>query len=250
VLLNLLLNAVQAMDERTLQHNEIRVVARRGAGARVIVEVADNGAGIPAEQLRRIFDPFFTTKSFGTGLGLSICHSIVTSLGGRISVESHVGEGSTFRVELPTRPHVVDSVPPPSSETAARMAATRARVLVIDDEVAIANTLRELLEPENEVTAVTSGADAIDRVRGGSQYDVVLCDLMMPQMSGMEVYDRLRATAPGLEERVVFMTGGAFTSRAAEFLARVPNRRVEKPFSISVVEQVVRSVAKKERDGG
>jgi PAS domain S-box-containing protein len=243
VLLNLLLNAVQAMDESQLHRNEIRVTVRRGSAVRAIIEVADNGAGIAPEQLRRIFDPFFTTKSFGTGLGLSICHNIITSFGGRISVESRVGEGSTFRIELPTRSQVVESTPPASHDPQATMPPQRARVLVVDDEIAIGNTLRELLEPEHEVTAVTSGADALERVRRGEEYDVVLCDLMMPQMTGMEVYDRLREVAPGVEARVVFMTGGAFTTRASDFLARIPNRRVEKPFSITAVEQVVRSVA-------
>jgi PAS domain S-box-containing protein len=249
VLLNLLLNAVQAMDETTTEKNEIRVTVRAGAPGRAVIEVSDNGPGIPPETARRIFDPFFTTKAVGTGLGLSICHSIVTSFGGRISVQSRVGEGSTFRIELPTRPHVADSTrpPPPEQDADGALPARRARVLVVDDEVTIANTLRELLQVDHDVVAVTSAIDALDRMRAGARFDVVLCDLMMPQMSGIDLYERLRDLAPGLEGRLVFMTGGAFTSRAADFLARVPNRRIEKPFALTTIEELVRVMA---RSGG
>lgn len=245
VLLNLLLNAAQAMDESTMDRNEIGIVVRKGAPSRAIIEVTDNGAGISPQALRHIFDPFFTTKSNGTGLGLSICHTIVTSFGGTISVSSRVGEGTTFRIELPTRSQVADSTRPPASGVTADAPFTkRLRILVVDDEAAIASTLRELLAAEHDVKAVTSGAEALEAVRA-STFDVILCDLMMPQMSGMDLYDRLREASPGLERRVVFMTGGAFTARATEFLARVPNRRVEKPFALSAIEQAVRAVARR-----
>ncbi len=247
VLLNLLLNAMQAMDETAIARNEIRVSVRAWPPGRVVIEIADNGGGMPAETARQIFDPFFTTKPVGTGLGLSICHSIVTSFGGRISVQSRLGEGSTFRVELPTRRNVADSAPPPPPSTAGdedSAVSRRARILVIDDEVAIANTLRELLQVDHDVTALTSAAAALERIQGGETFDVVFCDLMMPHMSGIDLYERLREDRSGLERRVVFMTGGAFTSRAADFLARVPNRRIEKPFALTTIEQIVRTIVR------
>jgi two-component system cell cycle sensor histidine kinase/response regulator CckA len=242
VLLNLLLNAAQAMPERGAETNEIRVSVRAGAGERAIVAVSDNGVGIPPETVRRIFDPFFTTKpvGVGTGLGLSICHSIVASLGGEITVQSTVGEGTTFRMELPSRRF--DSEPrsgqePTSAEVLSRK---RGKVLVVDDELAIANTMRDLLQTEHDVTAVASGSAALAVIEAGTEFDIVFCDLMMPHVSGMDLYEALRAKNPGFEEKVVFMTGGAFTAHAAEFLARVPNRRVEKPFALSTIEQLVR----------
>jgi PAS domain S-box-containing protein len=245
VLLNLLLNASQAMPETTAEKNEIRVTVRtRGSDRdKVVVEVADNGVGIPPETVRRIFDPFFTTKplGIGTGLGLSICHTIVSSLGGEISVHSQMGEGSTFRILLPTRPQLVDSEHPSeqpvSSETT--RSTRRARVLVVDDETTIANTLRELLHVDHDVIAVTSGQEAIAVLDSGKEFDVVFCDLMMPHVNGMDVYEHLERRRPGYEKRVVFMTGGAFTARAAEFLSRVRNRRIEKPFSLNAVEEIV-----------
>ncbi len=235
------------MPETSIYRNAIRVAVRARDPEHVVVEVADNGAGIPPEVQRRIFDPFFTTKplGIGTGLGLSICHTIVTSLGGRISVESDPGHGALFRIVLPARGVVTErgipTVEPPSAE---RKSLVRARVLVVDDELSLANTLRDLLQPEHDVTAVVSGRNALEILGITSEFDVIICDLMMPSMSGMDFFEELRRTRPGLEQRLIFMTGGAFTPRAAEFLASVPNRRIEKPFSLSAIEKVVRDVAR------
>ena len=167
----------------------------------------------------------------GTGLGLSICHGIVTSLGGQISAYSEPGAGTTFRVVLPTTTPRTTPIPVRRA-TPRRRERRRARVLVVDDEPPIANTLRELLAPEHEVVAATSGREALDAAHRSADFDVVFCDLIMPGMSGIDLYQRLREARPGLEQRIVFMTGGAFTTRAAEFLASVDNRRVEKPFSL------------------
>jgi CheY-like chemotaxis protein len=201
--------------------------------------VSDNGEGIPAEVLPRIFDPFFTTKppGVGTGLGLSICHGIVSALGGQITVHSLPGEGTTFRVVLPAARDEE-----PSSEPTSSTKGPRARVLVIDDELQIANTLRDLLSADHEVLATTTAAEGLAAIHSGGDFDVVFCDLMMPGMSGIELFEQLRDEGQGLEKRIVFMTGGAFTSPIAEFLASVPNRRVEKPFSLGLVERIVREM--------
>ncbi|HEX8789327.1 MAG TPA: PAS domain S-box protein [Polyangiaceae bacterium] len=244
VVVNLLLNAAQAMPEARSEENEIRVEVRPDADGHAVLEVHDNGAGIAPEVLPRIFDPFFTTKpvGLGTGLGLSICHGIVTSLGGQIGAHSDPGRGTTFRVVLPTSETVAGDAPstaspPPSSQTG-----KRARVLVIDDELPIANTLRELLAPEHHVVAAVSAREGLAKI-DSEEFDVVFCDLMMPGMSGMDLYHRVRTERPGLAERIVFMTGGAFTARAAEFLASVDNLRVEKPFSLGLIETIVRDMA-------
>ena len=122
------------------------------------------------------------------------------------------------------------------------MNATPLRVLVVDDEPPIANTLRELLAPEHEVIAATTAREAFEAM-ARSDFDVVFCDLIMPGAGGIDLYEQLRREHPGLERRIVFMTGGAFTERTAEFLASVENRRVEKPFSLGLVEQIVREMA-------
>ncbi len=247
VVLNLLLNAAQAMPEMRFVTNEIRVCVRANDDGRAVLEVADNGEGIPPEVIPRIFDPFFTTKppGVGTGLGLSICHGIVSSLGGRITVHSEPGEGTTFHVVLPTTDAqrvaggAARSEPP---EPNSGLPPVRSRVLVVDDEVTIANALRDLLGAEHDVVATTSAREALAVLDAQDEFDVLFCDLMMPGMSGIELYEKLRDDRPGLERRIVFMTGGAFTTRAAEFLARVDNRRIEKPFSLKLVEGIVREM--------
>jgi PAS domain S-box-containing protein len=251
VVINLLLNASQAMSETQAESNEIRVSVRPDGEERTVLEVFDNGEGIPLDVLPRIFDPFFTTKpvGVGTGLGLSICHGIVTSLGGHIGAYSEPGVGTTFRVVLPTTDVVIGEEPRTGSDAPSSRVTRSARVLVVDDEPPIANTLRELLAPEHEVIAATTAREAFEAIEG-SDFDVVFCDLIMPGAGGIDLYERLRAVHPGLERRLVFMTGGAFTERTAEFLASVENRRVEKPFSLGLVEQIVREMAGARRTRG
>jgi two-component system cell cycle sensor histidine kinase/response regulator CckA len=242
VFINLLVNAAQAIPEGRADHNEVRIVTRMGPSGRVVVEVRDTGRGIPAGALGRIFEPFFTTKDIGqgTGLGLSICYGIVEGLGGEISAESVVGEGSTFRVALPSAP--LEPVAQRRAEPVATAgpAAKKGRVLVIDDDPTIGKALRRALQTENEVTVLTQGREAIDLVLGGERFDVILCDLMMPQMTGMDVHAELSRAAPELVDRIVFMTGGAFTPSAQRFLDTVPNQRFEKPFVTQSLRAMVR----------
>jgi signal transduction histidine kinase len=245
VFLNLLLNAVQALPEGRVGQNEIRVVVRHGSSDRVVVEVHDNGVGIAPQVRGRIFEPFFTTKpvGIGTGLGLAICHGIVTALGGTLTVDSEVGAGSTFRVELPAARHSIGlavasgmaSAPPP------RTAAARGRILVVDDEPIVCFSLERLLASEGEVVALTSAREALDRIRGGERFDVILCDLLMPEMDAPSLHAELASLAPEQAERMIFVTGGAFTMRARDFLDRVPNERLAKPFDVDALISLVRT---------
>ncbi|HWZ90116.1 MAG TPA: PAS domain S-box protein, partial [Polyangiaceae bacterium] len=184
VLLNLLLNAVQSLAPDA-HGQEIRARLRTNAG-QVAIIIEDTGSGIPEELLGKIFDPFFTTKpvGVGTGLGLPICRSIVRGLGGEITVRSTPGKGSQFTVTLPasseelpekiSRPREA-SVPPPR----------RGRILVVDDEISVARTLKALLENEHDLSLAGSGAAALAAIEAasGTGFDVILCDLMMPGMS-------------------------------------------------------------------
>ncbi|HEY4015660.1 MAG TPA: ATP-binding protein [Polyangiaceae bacterium] len=249
VLINLLMNAAQAMPEARAERNEIRVYVRPDAEGRAVLEVSDNGEGVPPDVLSRIFDPFFTTKpvGVGTGLGLSICHGIVSSLGGHIAVYSEPGRGATFRVVLPTSDAADDDAPPSPVPPAVVAATGRLRILVIDDEQPIANTMRDLLGMSHDVVVATSAWEALARVRAGAEFDVVFCDLMMPGLSGVDLYERFRSLRKGFEQKIVFMTGGAFTPRASEFLEAVDNRRIEKPFTFDIVERLARQVAAENR---
>ena len=248
VVVNLLLNAAQSMPEGRAEKNEIAVHVREDGEHRAILEIVDNGTGIPADVLPRIFDPFFTTKpvGVGTGLGLSICHGIVTSLGGQIAAYGDA-TGTTFRVVLPTSETLAADSTPPANEQPSSRDSIRARILVVDDEPQIANALRELLAPEHTVVAAASAREALEAIEG-EDFDVVFCDLMMPGADGVDLFERVRARRPGFERRIVFMTGGAFTTRAAEFLASVDNRRLEKPFSLGLVERIVRDMALSARE--
>ncbi len=227
VLLNLLVNAAQALPEGRAEQHEIRVTTRTDAEGDAVVEVADTGCGMSKETVTRIFDPFFTTKpvGIGTGLGLSICHGIVSDLGGRIQVESEVGRGTVFRVLLPAGQE---------SRTVLKAAKTyvpgaRRSVLVVDDEVMLGRVLQRTLSPHHDVTVLTSGIAALESIERGDRFDAILMDVMMPNVTGMETYERIQREAPEQARRIIFLTGGAFTPRAREFLDHVPNRCLEKP---------------------
>jgi two-component system cell cycle sensor histidine kinase/response regulator CckA len=246
VFLNLLLNAVQALPEEHAESNEIKLLLRAPSPDRVCVEVSDNGIGIPPQVRGRIFEPFFTTKpvGIGTGLGLTICHGIVTSLGGALTFESEVGKGTTFRVELPVAGRTIgaNAVARISSEapTPPKPVAT-GRILVVDDEPIVCFSLERLLSTEGEVVALTSARQALALIRSGEEFDIILCDLMMPEMDAPVLYEELLRIAPSQAERMVFVTGGAFTVRAREFLESVPNPRLVKPFDIEALVELVRS---------
>jgi PAS domain S-box-containing protein len=241
VMVNLLVNAAQAIPEGNVELNEIRVLTRTHAEG-LAIEVRDTGSGIPAENLERLFEPFFTTKpvGVGTGLGLPICQDIITSFGGRMEVESEVGKGSTFRVILRAATVVRPSEAP--KEAVVPAASRRGRILVVDDEPMIGMAIRRTLQREHEVIALTSAREAQARLTSGERFDVILCDLMMPEMSGMELHQAVASHSPGLAGRMVFLTGGAFTANARDFLDQVPNHRVEKPFSTQELRGLVQSL--------
>lgn len=246
VFLNLLVNAAHAFEQSQAQR-EVQLRLFQVDAERVGVEVEDNGVGIPADLIDRVFDPFFTTKpaGVGTGLGLPICHSIVSAHGGTISVTSQVGKGTSFLVVLPVfhAPPIVPSVlPPPLTPDEGR---SPARVLVVDDELPVAAMVSRLLADEFDVRIATSGREALDILLRDPTFDVILCDVLMPGMTGMDLHRELAHKAPGYEQRLVFMTGGAFTARAAAFLEQVAQPQLEKPFDIAQVRKVVRRTARK-----
>jgi len=245
VFLNLLMNAVQALPESRSGDNEVRVVVRSPSVDRVVVEVQDNGVGIAPQVRGRIFEPFFTTKpvGIGTGLGLAICHGIVSALGGTMTFDSEVGRGTVFRVELPAAGRALGEIAAAhvsGGAPAAKSPSRRARILVVDDEPIVCFSLERLLSSVGDVVAMTSAKDAVARIAAGDRFDVILCDLMMPQMDAQSMYEELVAIAPAQAERMVFVTGGAFTMRARDFLARVPNARLGKPFDVDALLALVR----------
>jgi PAS domain S-box-containing protein len=244
VFLNLLVNAAEAIPEGQADRHEIHILTRTDPAGWIVVEIRDSGAGIPREIQDRIFDPFFTTKPVGkgTGLGLSISHGIVRSLGGEIMLRSEPGRGSTFSISLPPSKEArseaspAPAPAPPHPDEPER----QGHVLIVDDEVAFANSLRRLLSREHTVSIVSNGREALARVEGGERYDVILCDLMMPEMTGSDFYAALTETAPEQAGRIIFITGGAFSPASQSFLDRVPNPCFEKPCDIQKLRSAIR----------
>ncbi|MFH1811061.1 MAG: ATP-binding protein [Pseudomonadota bacterium] len=242
VFLNLLLNAAHAIPEGQVEANSIHVRTWDGDG-KVFAEVRDSGRGIPAADLDHIFEPFFSTKGVGkgSGLGLAICRTIVGDLGGDIRVESQLGQGTRVVVGLPveaqataTRPLAVTSSAPQPGP-----AGPRGRILVVDDEEAIRDTLRRVLGREHELVFASSGREGQDAIERDQDFDVILCDLMMADLTGMDLHRWLVQQHPTLARQVVFVTGGAFTPRAGAYLASVDNPRLSKPFDAATLRHLV-----------
>jgi PAS domain S-box-containing protein len=231
IFVNLLLNAADALPAQNQARNRIRVSSRT-EGNVAVVEVADNGPGIQPAVRARVFEPFFTTKPVGegTGLGLFVTRNLVDAIGGTITVGEAPEGGALFSVRLPIAQAQV-AAPDPAPRVRV-VAGRRWRVLIIDDDPQVARFLRMSLEAECEVEALTSGAEALGRLAGGAQFDLVFCDLMMAEVSGMSFYEELRRRAPGREGAVVFMTGGVYDPAVSDFLATIPNDCVDKPFDI------------------
>jgi two-component system NtrC family sensor kinase len=236
IALNLSLNALQA--------TEGGADAKLGIEVRISEEhawlvVTDNGCGIPPENLPRIFDPFFTTKGpeRGTGLGLSVCYSIVRQHGGDILVESKVGEGTTFTVTLPrerTAPAVMAAPGVPEGISGRALEAGRgARVLVVDDEDVVSKLLQELLRTRFgcQVDLAATGAAAL--ALADDTHALVLSDIQMPVMNGLEFYRQLSAAKPALARRFVFLTGhpGGRALEAEIAACNVPV--LAKPFTLT-----------------
>ena len=243
VFLNLLLNAAQAIREGDASANQIRVVTGTDEAGRVRVVIEDTGVGIAPDMLRRIFDPFFTTKpvGLGTGLGLYICHGIIRAMGGDIVAESVVGRGARFQVTLPPA-RVVSAPPEPPRASAPRPQQRRPRVLIVDDEVLVAQGLERTLSRHYDVVLAYGGRQAAELMVRDHDFDVILCDLMMPELAGSDLFAVVEASWPHLAARIVFMTGGAFTKETTGFLERVPNPRLDKPFDSDRLHAIIRNI--------
>ena len=247
VFINLLVNAAQSIEEGPAQTNTITVRTATVPGW-VEAYISDSGAGIAGEQLERVFEPFHTTKPIGegTGLGLAICREIVTAHHGEISIDSRVGVGSTICVRLP----IVTELPAPPSpdepEAPSRItpptpgAPNRRSVLVIDDDALVGRVLRRGLGKNHDVTVVNSGAAALALLSAGHRYDMAFCDVMMPEMTGIELYREVAQRWPDFAASMVFMTGGVFTTAGQDFLEEVRNRCVYKPFDMKALDLIVR----------
>ncbi len=208
VFFNVLVNAGQSLDANRPEVGAVRVsTAFDEAAGMVIIEVSDEGAGMPPEIVAHIFDPFFTTRPVGsgTGLGLFVTHAIVHELGGEITVKSKIGEGTTIRIALPSVGPAPKAAPP------------LPRVLLVDDEAMFGTAVRRAFAGRYEIVALTDPLEALARVQHGEKFLLAVVDLVMPKMSGREFLARLRQFDPAFAARSVVFTGAALEDAQAAF---------------------------------
>ena len=236
VIVNLLINAAHAIVPGGYATNTVAVTTQCDAQGRVVIEVMDSGCGMTPETQSKIFEPFFTTKAVGagTGLGLSISHGIVCSLGGTLEVESQLANGTTFRITLPASEGQSLSPSPTQSQVRQHLG----RLLIVDDEAIVRSALERVLD-QHQLVSTGDAREALRWLEEDSRFDLILCDLMMPTMTGIDFYRALLATRPELARRIVFLTGGATTPRVHAFLNAVPNQHLQKPFEVQALRALV-----------
>ena len=248
VIINLINNARQAMENQPGDGKLF--IATEADGVDVRIRIADNGPGISPENLQKIFDPFFTTKEVGkgTGLGLSLCYGLIKEHGGNISVKSQLGHGATFTVELPAAlsvpagfvPTLVENSDPKISEANEGQGKT---ILVVDDEEMLLSLAEaELSANGYDVVTANNGEKALSEV-AARKIDAVLCDLKMPGLNGRQVLQRLREIKPELAGHFAFVTGDIINESLAEFFDREKVLWLNKPFALSELRGIVKSIA-------
>ncbi len=247
VVVSLVVNACQSFDARSRESNSI-VVRGTEVGNQVLIRVRDNGPGMDETTQLRAVEPFYTTREpgAGSGLGLFLCNSIVESLGGSLEIDSGVGSGTTVTLRLPT---AGSAASPASSRTRREQAMAthglpRCRVLIVDDEPEIRRALRRQLGRTHAISMSSNGREALQRFAMGERFDVVLCDLLMPEVNGMELFHELEQQYPEQADRVIFITGGATSEAAQAFVENHRDRVIGKPFTPVAIEAAMRGVVR------
>ncbi len=241
VFLNIINNAHQAIVSAGRAG---RLTIRTGLGAGgILVSISDNGPGIPADHIKKIFDPFFTTKEIGqgTGLGLSLSYGIIKEHDGGIDVSSLRGEGATFTVELPVREAgSAPCAPEPSGEESAPVEGKH--ILVVDDEETILDLLESVLEASgHRVERAGNGRQALEKIRG-TDYDIIITDVKMPDMGGQKLYESVAEIKPHLTKRVVFTTGDTVNPVTQALFQRTGSPYLAKPFRLEEVDAIIHRV--------
>ena len=227
VFVHLLMNAMDATPAGDHSRGIIEVSSSMDDDRWVVVRIKDSGVGIPAEVLPRIFEPYFTTKPVGegTGLGLAVSLDIVRHHGGDLRIYSSLGRGTIAEVRLPVPMAKASTAPEPSPQP-------RRRILVVDDEPNVLRAVARQIGQDHDVVTAQNGAAALAILEQDQRFDGILCDLVMPGVTGIDVYDAIRARHPALVSKFTVLTGGTFNERAHRFLHEQHLRILEKPFDL------------------
>ncbi|MBI3450883.1 MAG: response regulator [Acidobacteria bacterium] len=239
VFVNIIHNARQAMKQKG--GGGLLTIVTRSTGQTCSAEITDTGPGIPAESLRKIFDPFFSTKPVGegTGLGLSIAYGTVQEHGGTIHARSRVGSGTTFVIEIPAGAPVAEAQPPAHAEAIEAGPIPSRRILVVEDELSLADMMCEALSAEGHHVESAADGNAAREMLSGARYDLIISDMKMPTMGGRELYDTVLEMDPDLARRIIFSTGDSVSAETQAFFQKIGNPYLTKPFNLSDLYRLV-----------
>ncbi|MGB5812610.1 MAG: ATP-binding protein [Polyangiales bacterium] len=242
-LVNLLTNAADAIDGGAYDKHRI-VVSTRLEGDEVIIGVRDTGVGIADGDRSRIFTPGYTTKAHdgGMGLGLTLCKRVAEEHGGRIAVHDLPDHGTRFELIIPVDTGLETVEKTRESRPVSEAPAHRQRILIVDDDAMVLSALRRRLRRRYDAVTVLGGVEALAMLSEDAQFDAIVCDLMMPEVDGKAFYEAIHRDHAELVDRVVFMSGGAFTPRLRKFAASVSNAVLQKPVTREHLEAIFASI--------
>ncbi|MCA9556226.1 MAG: response regulator, partial [Myxococcales bacterium] len=243
---HLLVNAAQAIDAGAIDDNALEVGLGTDLEGWAEVEIRDSGRGLTEVVQARMWEPFFTTRprGEGAGLGLPVVRSVVASMGGEVEGSPRARGGAVFRVRLPPDAAPLERSPQPEPRLQEAEPEVRSgRILVVDDEPVMGALMRRALAG-HEVYILTSARDALELLEA-LEFDVLICDLVMPGQGGREIYEELSQRRPELAERIVFVTAGAVHAAEREFLERIRNIIVDKPFEFSELRAAVQAILRR-----